>query len=112
MPAPNYILRTPKQLLATVTVENVRTDTAIQLAIDFCYSDRNTSTTVLYPRKNHSPSRIKKTGILFSGLQQCIRSHLLSFNVQLLPGENCKHVPKHTRRKMVLTIAEEAALEE
>ena len=47
----------------TEAVENTCTDTAIQLAIDFYDENRNTIPTVLYLRKDRSPSQIKKTGI-------------------------------------------------
>ena len=46
-----------------MTVDNARTNTAIQLAIGFYYANLNTITTVLYPRKNCSPSRVKHTVI-------------------------------------------------
>ena len=61
----------------TVTVENARTDTALQLAIDFYFANRNTTTTVLYPRKNRSPSRIKKTGI---SIRRVAAMHEISFS--------------------------------
>ena len=44
-------------------VENARTNTEIQSAINLYFKNRNTITTILYPRKDGSQSRTKKTGI-------------------------------------------------
>ena len=110
MPVPSNFFLHPQA--TTVTVENARTDTALQLAIGFYFANRNTTTTVLYPRKNRSPSRIKKTGvsirrvaamhkILFSQLQRAITT-----------GGQLQTRTKALEAEMVLTIAEEAALEE
>ena len=57
MPVPSNFFLHPQ--VTTVTVENIRTDTAsaLQLAIDFHFANRNTTTTtVLYPHKNRTPS--------------------------------------------------------
>ena len=98
----------------TVTVESAHTDsdTAIRLAIDFYYANRNTITTVLYPRKNRSPSRIKKTGI---SIRRVAAIHKISFS-QLqhaiaAGGEHPTRSEAH-EAEMVLAIAEEAVLEE
>ena len=61
------------------------------------YANYNTNT-MLCPRKNRSPSQIKKTGISIQQVAAMLRSHFSSFNMQLLP-ENREHFPKHTRRK-------------
>ena len=59
MPVPSNFFLHPQA--TTVTVENARTDTtsALHLAIDFYFANRKTITTILYPRKNRSPGRIK-----------------------------------------------------
>ena len=77
MPVPSNLLLHPQA--TTVTVENARTDTAsaLQLAIDFYFANRNTTTTVLYPRKNRSPSRIKKTGI---SIRRVAAMHKITFS--------------------------------
>ena len=95
-----------------MTVKDARTDTAIQLAIDFYYANRNTITIELHPRKNRSPSRVKKTGI---SIRRVAAMHEIPFS-QLqraiaAGGELQKRSEAH-EADMVLTIAEEAALEE
>ena len=83
------------------TVENACTDTAISLAIDFYYANRNTITTVLSPRKDRSPSRISISIRRVRAMHKIPFSHL---EQQLLLAEICKHVPKHTRRKWCLQL--------
>ena len=57
MPVPSKIS------LHSQTTRTVENASALQLAIDFYYANRNTITIEPHPRKNRSPSRIKKIGI-------------------------------------------------
>ena len=97
MPVLSNISLHPRATRTTVTVKNAG---ALKPAIDFYYANRSTITIELRPRKNRSPTR--KSEFLFGELQPCIAFHILSFDVQLLLAENCKHVPKHMRRKWCL----------
>ena len=110
MPASSKISLQPQ---ATVTVEHARTDTAIQLAIDFYYANRNTTTTVLYPRNNgRSPSRIKKTGI---SIRRVAAMHTIPFSQlqrAIAAGGELQTRSEAHEAEMRFTIAEEAALEE
>ena len=96
----------------TVTVKNAPTDTAIQLAIDFYYANRNTTTTVLYPRKNRSPSRIKKTGISIRRVAEMHKIPFSQLQRAIVAGGKLRTRSEAHEAEMVLTIAEEAALEE
>ena len=74
MPVPsNFFLHLQA---TTVTVENACTDTALQLAIGFYFANR-TTTPVLYPRKNRSPSRIKKTEV---SIRRVVAMHKILFS--------------------------------
>ena len=110
MPASSKISLHPQ---ATVTVEHARTDTAIQLAIDFYYANHNTTTTVLYPRNNwRSPNRIKKTGI---SIRRVAAMHKIPFSQlqrAIAAGGELQTRSEAHEAEMRLTIAEEAALEE
>ena len=90
------------------TVENGRTVTAVQLAIDFYQANRNTITTVLYPRDNRSPSRTNKSG---SSIRRVAAMHKIPFP-QLQRAIVAGGELQTRSEGMVLAIVEEAALEE
>ena len=103
MPVPNLHPQ------ATRTVENA---SALQLAIDFYYANRNTITIEPHPRKNRSPSRIKKTGI---SIRRVAAMHSISYSQlrhTIAAGGELQTRSEAHEAEMTLTIAEEAALEE
>ena len=106
MPVPSKISLHPQ---ATRTVENA---SALQLAIDFYYANRNTITIEPHPRKNCSPSRIKKIGI---SIRRVAAMHSISYSQlrhTIAAGGELQTRSEAHEAEMVLTIAEEAALEE
>ena len=90
-----------------MNAENVRTDTAIQ----FYYANLNIITTVVYPRKNRSPSRVKKTGI---SIRRVATMHKIPFSQlqrAIVAGGELQTRTEAREADIVLPIAEEAALE-
>ena len=106
MPVPSKISLHPQ---ATRTVENA---SALRLAIDFYYANRDTITIELHPRRNRSPSRIKQTGI---SIRRVAAMHSISYaqlRRAIAAGGELQSRSEAHEAEMVLTIAEEAALEE
>ena len=109
MPVPRNTSLNPRATRTTVTVKNA---SALQLAIDFYYANRDTITIELHPRKNRSPSRIKKTGI---SIRRVAAMHSISYSQlqrTIAAGGELHTRSEAHEAEMVLTIAEEAALEE
>ena len=109
MPVPSKISLHPRATTVTATTDHA---SAIQLAIDFYHSNRDTITTVLHPRKNRSPSQIKKIGI---SIRRVAAMHRVLFSLlqcTIAAGRELKTRSEAHEAEMVLTISEEAALEE
>ena len=103
MPLPRKISLHPQ-----ATVENAHTDNVIQLAIDFYHANRNT-TTVPY---SHPLSRIKKTGISIQRVTAMNKILFPRLQLAIVAGGELQPRFEAHKAEMVLTVAQEAVLEE
>ena len=63
-----------------------RTDTAIQLAVEFHHANRNIITIVLCPRRSRSPSRLKKIDISIGWVAEMYKIPFSRFQRAIVAG--------------------------